>query len=304
MRYCSYDVNKERHNASENMVANVIALIFAPIRLFGEMSKKIIFLGDYARHCLLYCIFGETAFLLTNGVYQIVIEKRINFYKEGVSLLSMFIAVMISVGLYFLFTKFSIDVDLDNLDIDEKEKAISQIEKEHSESSKVFVDDEGTIINDIENYDGSYKEKEKESTNLSEGTVVEDVENGDIDIEDITTDEIFASTDKEHIDPVYRHSDEESYNAKLNELMSRFAGRNDPKKDIEEKKFIVERINVKSFCEKTGLEQNDFDSKVNLSDEEEDKFVDKVQDSVINSNVDDGINLNNLIKEDFLGGKL
>lgn len=299
MRYCNYDVNKERHNASENMVANVIALIFAPMRLFGEMSKKIIFLGDYARRCLLYCIFGETGFLIINGVYQVAIEKKVNLFSQDVPLLAMFIAVLISVGLYFLFDKFSIDVDLDNLDIDEKEKAISQIEQEHSESSKVFVDSEGTIIDDIENYDGGYKEKKEESTNLSNGTVVEDVENGDIDIEDITTDEIFASTDKKHIDPVYRHSDEESYNAKFNELVSRFSGRNDPKKDVEEKKYIVERINVKAFCDKVGLKQNDFDSKINLTDEEEDKFSSKVQESVINSNVDDGVNLNDLIKEDF-----
>lgn len=282
MKYSNKELKREVKTPVDSVVHIIVLIIYAPIRFLSEMGKKIIFLGEYGKICLLGTIILLTALLGINVLYGLLISKVVLVKSGYMSVFSFVVAIALAIGAYLLYCKFYYDIDFDELDVIETDRTIDNIAKAHEdEPSKPVVDSEGTIVDKPEEFEGAtfvpeelpkqtIPPKPKENKTLAE------IFDSEFDIMDESSiEEILNSTPKTQIDPLYVHEKNEGVDLMLKELLQGMNGRNNPQTDKYEEEQILGKESLAELDTRVTISDKDFEE-LELTDEEDEELVNHV----------------------------
>lgn len=284
MKYSNKELKREVKTPVDSVVHIIVLIIYAPIRFLSEMGKKIIFLGEYGKICLLGTIILLTALLGINVLYGLIVSKVILFKSGYMSVFSFVVAIAVAIGAYLLYCRFYFDIDFDELDVIETNRTIDEIAKAHEEDEqpKTVVDSEGTIVDNPNEFQGDTFEPEElpRQTILpkkkNEGRTLAEIFDSEFNIMDESSiEEVLSTTPKTQIDPLYMHEKNEGVDLMFKELLKGMNGRNNPKMDEYEKEQILGKESLAELDTRVTISESDFEE-LELTDEEDEALVNHV----------------------------
>lgn len=280
MRYCDKDLDIEVNSPASQISYIIILVLFAPIRFFGEMGKRLLLLGEYTKMLLNLCLIMNACLIFLSVINSYCITKIFNIFHGTLNLVSLGVCFVFNV-LLNVYCRFSYNVNLDNLDNLEKEEKLSDIEKMHnqyvvnlskSESNGPFKKDVDVSNNKAaEKFLEDYKE-EKGSDNE---TLEEKISNGKMDGQ--SKEDLFDLTHelkKSMVSPVYKHDREESDKIMLEKLREKLAGRCEAEDDDRLFDEYMSHTDDKEWQVAHGMDPETYDMLHTIPDTESDDDLD------------------------------
>lgn len=237
----------------------VITCIFlSPIRLVLEVSKKIMFTGEYFKKYIMNCIYINVALMLLSILSSLFVTKRFYLYGNLIPLPSLVISLMLVGGFYYFQKNKPLEVDFELTDSIE-------------DNINKIVDVYGADLSEI---DSPKSEEVKQNVSPSMIDNLSDEEEIEINTDD-DFDKVYDSV-VEEVMPTTDPSKRKEISAKLQEYkekMKASASLHEPSTSIKQ-----------NFIDVKDQEQSklDFIRATALESDESDSFTESINDSIGN----------------------
>lgn len=177
------DYSSVELNSPVDIVRYVVTSIFlSPIRLIIEVSKKVMFTGEYFKKFILNCLYLNLIAVVVSLASSLLITKRFYLYGSLLPISSLALSLVGLIAIYYFGNKYAFDVNLNELENDldsqmdnlrdvygEEDNNVDVI-KDKNVSENINIDLEEEIeINTDEDFDKVYNEEfEKQSVKIPE----------------------------------------------------------------------------------------------------------------------------------------
>lgn len=122
MRYSEHSFDRKIESPLDLIKFIFFSMTLAPIRLFMEISKKIIFLGDYFNTYLITALVLNVILIVVTTIYSVFISKRVYLWRGNVPLAALVVSFIIILLIFLYSSKYKFDVDLNLLNGDTSKK--------------------------------------------------------------------------------------------------------------------------------------------------------------------------------------
>lgn len=172
------DFTSSSINSPFDLLRFIITCVFlSPIRLILEVSKKIMFTGEYFRKFILNCIYINIGLIVMSLLSSLFITKRFYLYGNLIPISSLLVSLLIILAFdwfeknHFLHVDFEskesvgdslknisdvYGVDLDDKDLEDVDSNISSPSMDGVNNSLSIDDEEEIEINDDDDFDRVY----------------------------------------------------------------------------------------------------------------------------------------------------
>lgn len=230
MRYTEVELPQQINGPQDLIKFLTFLIIFAPFRFVSTVAKKIILLGEHLRSLLLTQVVMITLLIVCSTLWNMLVTKNIQFFSGMLALVPLVVALILAIGLFYLLQSLQIPLDLDGAD--QHLADIKSSIEEHEQMDEEFIDEDGTVIDDPESFDGEKFPREFKSSYKSPDvdfhgfdTLSESIAAGaNVFDDDVELHRAINATPKERRDPVYGLDPQISMKNKLDLLKQNCCG--------------------------------------------------------------------------------
>ena len=113
------DFSSASINSPVDLVRFIVTCVFlSPIRLVLEVSKKVMFTGEFFKKFILNCIYINSALIFLSVMNTMFVTKKFYLYGSLLPISSLVLSFFMLIGLYFLSNKFPLEVDLESSSVE------------------------------------------------------------------------------------------------------------------------------------------------------------------------------------------
>lgn len=170
------DFTSSSINSPFDLLRFIITCVFlSPIRLILEVSKKIMFTGEYFRKFILNCIYINVGLIVMSLLSSLFVTKRFYLYGNLIPISSLLVSLVIILVFYWFEKNHFLDVDFESKDtvqdslknisdvygVDLDDKDLEDNSSDDSSSANMnymssLEDEEEIEINDDDDFDKVY----------------------------------------------------------------------------------------------------------------------------------------------------
>lgn len=278
MRYCDKDLNVEITSPASQISYIIILILFAPIRFFSEMGKRLLLLGEYTRLLLNLCLLLNASLIFISILNSYCITKIFNIWHGTLNLVALLISFVFNL-LLNIFCRLNYNVNLDNLGNLSKEDKLSTIDKIHSQYKvnlhKEVSDTPFKKNAECRNNKAAEKFLEDYKTGNREETLEEKIKSGKMDAqskEDVMS--LSHELKKTLVSPVYKYEKEEADKIMFDGLREKLVGRVSERDDEARLMYMLAHATDKEYQAADGFSPEAYDRFMNNQDLESDLELD------------------------------
>lgn len=166
MKYFESDTDYSSRSLASplDLLRFVITCIFlSPIRLILEISKKVLFTGEYFKKFIMNCIYINVALIILSVLSSIFVTKRFYLFGNLIPLPSLVISLLLVVGFYYFESNKHLEVDFELKDsIEDNINKIADVYGADFEDLSTPIKEEVKPVNSLNNIENLSDEEEFE----------------------------------------------------------------------------------------------------------------------------------------------
>lgn len=254
MRYTEVKLPQQINGPQDLIKFITFLIIFAPFRFVSTVAKKIILLGEHLRLLLLTQVVMITILILCSTLWSVLVTKNIQFFSGMLALVPLIVALVFAIGLFYLLQNLQIPLDLDQAN--QHLADIKASIEEHECLDEEFIDEDGTVIDDPDSFEGekfprtaksSYKSPDVDLQGFD--TLSESIANGaNVFDDDIELRRAINATPREKRDPIFGLDAQNATKAKLELLKQSCCGA-----DLNQEEDLLEELKNPSVSDEEKI---------------------------------------------------